>query len=119
MDKLDYVLVVLAVAIQLLLSAGVLYLGGRGGPETTYSVTELDTKLSDIAVESGDSNATEGRRWISMARGALLGMDQQIERLRRMYRNSAILGLLVIFFAMIVIARLHFRVRKQGDGVKS
>lgn len=112
MDKLDYVLIVLAVAIQLFLSAGVLYLGGRGGPETTYSITELDTRLSDMAVESGDPQTTEWRRWINVARAALLGMDQQIERLRRMHRDSAILGLLVVFFAMIVIARLHLRVRK-------
>lgn len=112
MDKLDYVLLALAVAIQLVLSAGALYLSALSGPETKYSVTELVERLSTRTLESSDRDAGETSKWIGLGRAALLGMDQQIKRLRSMYWNSAILGLLVLFFSIVVIARLHFRVRK-------
>jgi hypothetical protein len=111
MDKLDYVLLALAMAIQLFLSAGALYLSTLSSPETKYSVTELDTRLSTVALESGDRDAGETEKWIGLGRAALLGMDQQIKRLRSMYWNTAILGLLVLFFLTIVIVRLHVRVR--------
>lgn len=114
MDKLDYVLIALAAAIQLFTSAAILYLNGRAAPEPAYSIAELAARSTKMDASSVASDVAEQNRTINLAGGALLGMGQQIERLRKILFNQAVLGLIVVFFTMIVIVRLHLRIRRHA-----
>jgi hypothetical protein len=112
MDKLDYLLWSVALVMQGILSLSVLYMygGTRSAAEATVAMSALHESLARLE-GAATREGSDSRRLIELTRAALYGMQEQIARLRSLYRQAAIIGLLGLCFQGVVIWRLHSRIR--------
>jgi hypothetical protein len=112
MDKLDYLLWIVALVVQGFLSVSILYMHRDGGGSAA-AVSMLDSNLAQL--ESNVVGTAQQARAVANARAALRGMQDRIERLTYLYRQAAIIGLLTLLFQATVILRLHLRMRGAGS----